>query len=161
MPQAQRIVASCRNGSRYRGPYISLTAITAPAVRLRAPARLTTATHLCVVLSYTSNLSESNGRLSVYSNGNERNRHRATYATSEAPRADRASARARLAEYHAPMSSDPAGYRALYFFLGGGAASTGAVGCTSGLIMYSTSPSKTPRSPSVFTSGSGVPNALV
>lgn len=58
-------------------------------------------------------------------------------------------------------SSDPAGYRAPYFFLGGGAASTGAVGCTSGLIMYSTSPSKTPRSPSVFTSASGVPNALV
>jgi len=83
------------------------------------------------------------------------NQHADPRATASPLPARRASRRS-----EAP-SSDPAGYRAPYFFLGGGAASTGAVGCTSGLIMYSTSPSKTPRSPSVFTSASGVPNALV
>ena len=109
-------------------------------------------------------------RISVYSNGNARNRHRATYARLVTRsmqismqihgRRRRRALAPRLAALRGSVIRS-SGVSRPYFFLGGGAASTGAVGCTSGLIMYSTSPSKTPRSPSVFTSASGVPNALV
>ena len=153
----QRIVASCRNGSQYRGPYInyyiSLTAITAPRFARDSDARCVR----CAVV-YIKLIRIKRSIICLFKRQRAQSTPRNLRHLRGPTGGQGVGASAR---YHAPMSSDPAGYRALYFFLGGGAASTGAVGCTSGLIMYSTSPSKTPRSPSVFTSGSGVPNALV
>ena len=161
----QRIVASCRNGSQYRGPYInyyiSLGIIPnrdhrAGAVRAR-PATHVACVQRCAVV-YIKLIRIKRSIICLFKRQRAQSTPRNLRHLRGPTGGQGVGASAR---YHAPMSSDPAGYRALYFFLGGGAASTGAVGCTSGLIMYSTSPSKTPRSPSVFTSGSGVPNALV